>query len=101
VRQSWEEKGRAREEEMAQLEAGLVEEFGSRNSKWEVLWDPKAMCVYHYHIETGEAAYGDTVGICEKCDTRLLPEDARCTTCRAARSAKNRKLYRGIEGMQR
>ena len=100
TKKTWTDRATIREQDFLSLTKMLIIEYGSRNTKWEKLYldDPYRQQQYntnilYLHIETREMHYGEQA-ICERCDTRYLPEDVRCITCQAPRNWKNKKLCR-------
>lgn len=70
-------------------------QYGSRNTKWELVFDPDQMRNVFVNTETHEVAHEKTA-ICHECDTVLAQADLRCQECDNPRSAKNLKLYRPL-----
>ena len=101
TKKTWADRATTREQDFLSLTKMLIIEHGSRNTKWEKLYldDPYRQQqynsnIFYLHIESREMHYGEQA-ICERCDTRFLPEDVRCITCQAPRNWKNKKLFGG------
>jgi len=100
AKKTWSDRATVREQDFLSLTKMLIIEYGSKKTKWEKLFidDPYRQQqyntnIFYLHIETREMQYGEQA-ICERCDTRYLPEDIRCLTCQAPRNWKNKKLYK-------
>lgn len=69
--------------------------FGSRETKWEELYDKKNDVYIYLNTETLERKHIKTA-ICEMCDNCFAQSDVKCQKCDAARSARNQRLYRPL-----
>lgn len=88
----------AREERrrfLLKKEFDIMTNFGSRNTKWEELYEKKLGTYYYFNTDTGDRKHIKTA-ICEMCDNCFAQSDVKCQKCDAPRSARNQKLYRPL-----
>jgi hypothetical protein len=82
-----------REMDYVRKEFELAIEFGSRISRWNLLWDKVNDRMVYVDVDTLQIISGKSA-ICEFCDTVFAPPDIKCKKCDRKRSGKNQKLYR-------
>jgi len=82
-----------REMDYVRKEFELAIEFGSRISRWNLLWDKVNDRMVYVNVDTLQIISGKSA-ICEFCDTVFAPPDIKCKKCDRKRSGKNQKLYR-------
>jgi hypothetical protein len=82
-----------REMDYVRKEFELATEFGSRISRWNLLWDKVNDRMVYVNVDTLQIIGGKSA-ICEFCDTVFDPPDIKCKKCDRKRSGKNQKLYR-------
>ena len=82
-----------REMDYVRKEFEMATEFGSRISRWNLLWDKVNDRMVYVNVDTLHIISGKSA-ICEFCDTVFDPPDIKCKKCDRKRSGKNQKLYR-------
>ena len=73
----------------------IISDFGSRETMWELVFDPDHMRNVYVNRSTFDVLHEKTA-ICHVCDSIFAQADVKCAQCDAARSAKNLKLYRPL-----
>ena len=73
----------------------LSSTFGSRITKWELVYDKARDVMVYVSVDTLEQRHAKTA-ICERCDEIIVQHEMRCTSCGAMRSARNQKLFRPL-----
>ena len=74
-------------------EHNLIEDHGSRLTRWEYVVDNNSKRKVYINIDTLEVIHRNSA-ICERCDNVFEQSDEKCGKCTAKRSSKNGKLYR-------
>jgi len=78
----------------------VVEVIGTRNSRWEKLFDENTGKHYHYNWKIGKREDDDNPAVCEVCDVIIDPVDFKCFDCNSLRSGVNQSKYRGHTALE-
>ena len=79
----------------------VIELFGTRNTRWEKLYDSNAKRgqeYYYYNWKIGKTTAckdGEDPAICEVCDEEIEAVDFKCFNCNTLRSNVNQPKYHG------
>jgi serine/threonine-protein phosphatase 2B regulatory subunit len=73
----------------------IVENVGTRNSRWEKFTNMENGKHFHYNWKTGQQDDSGDPAICEVCDVILDPVDYKCFDCHTLRSHVNQGKYKG------
>ena len=86
------------DKDFKELGQELVETFGTRNTRWEELYNPDEPDPnkqhYHYNWRTGNVGYNNPA-VCEACDELIDSLDFKCFGCNTLRSRVNQGKYKG------
>ena len=82
------------EVDFKELTQEIVELFGTRNTRWERLYDQDAQTTYLYNWKNGKTLAGNPA-ICEVCDEEIEEIDFKCFNCNTLRSNVNQPKYKG------
>ncbi|GMI36420.1 hypothetical protein TrCOL_g9544 [Triparma columacea] len=82
------------EVDFKELTQEIVELFGTRNTRWERLYDQDAQTTYLYNWKNGKTLAGNPA-ICEVCDEEIEEVDFKCFNCNTLRSNVNQPKYKG------
>lgn len=97
IKRTYADKDLSAENDFNHMADQMTTDYGSRRSRWEILWDEELQMEYLFHLDTRERIdNAPAVAICETCDAHIMDEDSKCLGCGTARSAKNKPLYRGL-----
>lgn len=88
-------KGLERERDLKRKEFDLASNFGSRHTRYELVWDKENDRDIYVDFHTLRVLHRKTA-ICEMCDDCFEQSDLRCKACGAPRSSANMKLYRPL-----
>ena len=82
------------ESDFKELTQEVVDLFGTRNTRWERLYDEEARTTYVYNWKNGKTLGGNPA-ICEVCDEEIEEVDFKCFNCNTLRSNVNQPKYKG------
>ena len=88
-------KTQERERDLKRKEFDLASSFGSRHTRFELVWDRDNDRDVYVDFHTLRVLHRKTA-ICEMCDDCFEQSDLRCKACGAPRSSANMKLYRPL-----
>ncbi|GMH78178.1 hypothetical protein TrST_g878 [Triparma strigata] len=89
------------EQDFKDLVTEVIELFGTRNTRWEKLYDSNAKRgqeYYYYNWKIGKTTAckdGEDPAICEVCDEEIEAVDFKCFNCNTLRSNVNQPKYHG------
>ena len=83
----------AREKKRTEFE--LITGYGSRDTRWEFVYDPEKEVYVYINVDTMQIL-PDNTAICEMCDAVYQHESIKKCECGAPRSMKNMKFYRPL-----
>ena len=84
-----------RAEAIKKLNASMAAKFGSRISKWDMVWNVKADRYVYFNIETHEQRHFKSA-LCENCDAFIEQNEKQCEECDQPRSLFNMALWRPL-----
>lgn len=85
----------AREKSFFQEEFSLMQDQGSRITRWEYVLEKVSNKYFYVNIDTLETRHPKTA-ICEYCDAIIVQHELKCDNCQRYRSPKNKLLYRPL-----
>ena len=83
------------EREKRRTEFELITGYGSRDTRWEFVYDPEKEVYVYVNVDTMQIL-PDNTAICEMCDAIYQHESIKKCECGAPRSMKNMKFYKPL-----